>query len=678
MASFRRILLLRLLLLSVPIILLGVSTTYFVTYRKARSGLLETARQNLTESAVRRGKEIDDSIAALKSNLVVASHHPVLRNRDGQKYSEFLERLSQQLPTQIECLQLIDAITQESLADTCDREIAESLVRITWPQQQKSLLPSPSTVKIQPIFPENASDAGKICKKREVVSNANQLKLLAGVPIYNEAEELNAILVARSVILEPNTVEPGSLTGSTAILARDGTILAHPCWEKVGLKIGEDLKGDSGRLQGALKKAQAGEQNFIHLFSFEQKGVELLAGYAGIPNPISENDEDIWVVLSMTPLNNALAALEEIQQVLLSLLSGLTFVFIAGTILAILYVSREIATPLEELIESIHKYDPLQSQDPIPDDFKVYEFRQLARAFNGAFEEVRSAYKLMDRTLKNAIKTATDLKEAKKKIKEALEEKTLANNRLKTILMLIYDGFGNDLNGLINTLQLLQEDLDDGEFEIGEAKEDIELSLQLTQSLYKNWRKISTMISSRNNNLSFSVEIQEVNLNNILYNISDKYETIIENKGLDFSFQGVTNEEIIIYADPKKLQEILTTLIDNAIYYTNNGNIMLEIHPENVDLFTQQMEKNDDSSDEDLYSVEQKICITIQDTGCGMSPGLIENLNNPWYTRMTKGLSLVIARILMEIMGGTIIFSSDGQDRGTTVRLFLPIVENDV
>ncbi|MEN9567824.1 MAG: hypothetical protein RLZZ69_3020 [Cyanobacteriota bacterium] len=64
-SSFRRILLSRILLVSVPVLLIGV----YVTYRKARSAFLETAKQNLTESAVRKGEIVEQSIKALQSNL---------------------------------------------------------------------------------------------------------------------------------------------------------------------------------------------------------------------------------------------------------------------------------------------------------------------------------------------------------------------------------------------------------------------------------------------------------------------------------------------------------------------------------------------------------------------------------------------------------------------------------
>ena len=75
-SSFRRILLSRILLVSVPILLIGV----YVTYRKARSAFLESARQNLTESAVRKGEIVKQSIDALRNNLANASDAAISRS----------------------------------------------------------------------------------------------------------------------------------------------------------------------------------------------------------------------------------------------------------------------------------------------------------------------------------------------------------------------------------------------------------------------------------------------------------------------------------------------------------------------------------------------------------------------------------------------------------------------
>ncbi|MEA5472038.1 ATP-binding protein [Spirulina sp. 06S082] len=695
--SFRRILLSRLLMLSVPTILLGVSTTYFVTYRKARSGLLETARQNLTESAVRRGKEINDTVDALKANMVTASNTTVLRNGDRQQYRQFLTQLSKQLPTQIECVQLIDTATKENLESTCTRENLVDFSTIFPSQQAENGLLPLHQVDVQILLPSISDtknpNTTNNCQEREININDNPLRLTISVPIYNTNQQLNSLLVVRSLIIEPTIIEPGSLSGSTAIINQEGKILVHPCSERVGGNIELESDEDAGRLQAIIKKVQDGEKNFIHLFSFEKKGSELLAGYAGIPSPLSDERGQTWVVLTMTPLQDALAALGDIQRVLLNLLSSLTLVLILGTIAIILYVSREMARPLEALRNHVINQDPLQSQDPIPHNFTVHEFNQLARAFNDTIDHIRDSYSLVNRTLENAMRTATDLKAAEARLQESLESEKLANerlerateklqkslkaerlagDRLREVLRLISDQFGNPLNGVIGNLDLLRIDLEDGLVEAGEENEELELAYKSAIKLYERLNKISKMFSIADNN--FFADIQSVHLNKILQNISEEYYPKIQEKGLDFDFQIGEYEDIIIFADPDKLKEVIASLIDNAMYHTHTGQISLKTHVESVEESSIQeiSSSNNNAKGNSFYVTGQRACIIIQDTGSGMSPEEIESHNNPQNKRTTTGLSIVTARILMEIMDGHIFLSSEGKGMGTSVQFCLP------
>ncbi|MGK7927582.1 MAG: ATP-binding protein [Spirulina sp.] len=685
--SFRRILLSHLLPLSIPIILLGVGAAYFVTYRKTRSGLLETARQNLTESAVRRGTEIINSVDALKSNLVLASNTTILRNGEKQKYPDFLEQLSQKLPTRIECLQLIDATTKESLANTCEGEVLGKIEQTSWPQQQENILLPLSRVEIRPVLPENVSDK-ETCQK-QTPSTANQLKLLVSVPVYNPDRRLNSILVARSVILEPSVVEPRSLAGSTAIINEAGTILAHPCLERVGRNIEQESGGDNKRLDSILRKARAGEQNFAHLFAFEEKDIELLAGYAGIPNPIPEERERVWLVVTMTPLEDALAALNETQQFLWIWLPSITLALFLGTIAVIFYVSRKIAKPLERLIKVIGEIDPLTPQKPLPSDFQVHEFNQVSLAFNGTIEHIRDSYELLNRTLEKAIKTTGEMRKAKDGLQRALESEQLArenlrkiqhrledslraeqlaNDRLYEVLLLVFDHVGNPLNGLISNLVFVQDYFD----EIGQNNQDLEEAYESAIRLDKNVKEISQLFSVNDNN--FFPDIQKVNLHDIVQKATEKYSAKIQEKGIELHLPEWSDRELMIFADFTELTGILEVLLDNAVRHTQKGSISIKIDIENVDRQTQTSQEQKDI----FYPTGQRACIIIQDTGCGMDRVELDRLNNPRKTRTTTGLSIVIARILLEMMDGIMVFESEGSGKGTIVRLCLPTAKNDV
>jgi len=133
--SFRRILLSRILLLSVPVLLIG----QYVTYRKARSSLLETARQNLTESAIRKGNRIEERSNSLKTQLRLASETAALESGSVPRMQSFLDNFREQLPDTVTCLQVTDLDTQTAIAQTCDEQIFNPPPATWWGESQTSL-----------------------------------------------------------------------------------------------------------------------------------------------------------------------------------------------------------------------------------------------------------------------------------------------------------------------------------------------------------------------------------------------------------------------------------------------------------------------------------------------------------------------------------------------------------
>src|SRR4028118_1000360 len=148
-SSFRRILLSRILLLSVPVLLVGE----YVTYRKARSTLLETARQNLTESAVRKAETIEQWAKSLKSNLIGASESSMLQSVDPKDYQKFIAQLGQRLPAQVDCLQLTDLQTNQVIASTCGQQPIQSLPTNFWPLVQQQTLLGDKSVYVSLSLP---------------------------------------------------------------------------------------------------------------------------------------------------------------------------------------------------------------------------------------------------------------------------------------------------------------------------------------------------------------------------------------------------------------------------------------------------------------------------------------------------------------------------------------------
>jgi signal transduction histidine kinase len=120
----------------------------------------------------------------------------------------------------------------------------------------------------------------------------------------------------------------------------------------------------------------------------------------------------------------------------------------------------------------------------------------------------------------------------------------------------------------------------------------------------------------------------------------------------------------IVQADPLRLQQILTNLIDNALKFTEKGYIRVSCKTE--------------SANNKLYSR-----IEVEDTGIGMSKeqqsiiferfGKIEENRKKLYRG--AGLGLAICKNLIELMGGEIGLNSE-EGKGTTFFFTLPVFES--
>ncbi|CAD5921987.1 HepK [Planktothrix rubescens] len=357
-SSFRRILLSQILLLSLPVLLVGE----YVTYRKARSGLLETARLNLTESASKKAQTINEWIDFNKSGLTIATNNIVLQPEKPQQYSVLLSQLQQQFSPLVSCLQLTDLQTQKLIATTCGKKPIYSIPKNFW-SSQKQQNPEIYINYLVPSLDQKNSEW------------RNQITLVFNSPIYvnqNNKNQLKYALSLQSTLYLESKEPPKSLTGFTVIIDQGGTIISHPSLNKLGQNIQD--QADANRLKNLLSNALESKKNsFIHLFSFDQSGNELLAGYDSIPSPITSENDKQWVILAVVDLQQALSGLKDIKSLLISLVLSL----VIASIIAAVYVSRDLAIPLEKLRDYALRAKNLDSPGDVPDNLRITEFNQF-------------------------------------------------------------------------------------------------------------------------------------------------------------------------------------------------------------------------------------------------------------------------------------------------------------
>ncbi|MEO0541900.1 MAG: cache domain-containing protein, partial [Cyanobacteria bacterium P01_A01_bin.105] len=314
--SFRRLLLLRILLLTFPILLVGQA----VTLRKSRTSLLETARQNLTSSAIRKAEELEQDVLTVQSDLMLLSETQALQVGDGAQLQSALDRYTAMVPYDVNCLEVRGGGGMIATT-TCDEPLLPDGTDLPWSQT----LADPafylvSLTTSEPVSPPTVE--------------GSPIVLTVAAPVYGDDQQLRYTLTVRVRLFQLQDTNPRSLVGDTVVIDADNVFMVHPMPDLVGRSIDELPAAD--RLLSILTSIETGAENTLHLFNFMEYGDEWLAGYSGARIPITPNQAETWNVLAVTPLNQALHALKDIREVLILLTLGL----LAANVLLALYVAR--------------------------------------------------------------------------------------------------------------------------------------------------------------------------------------------------------------------------------------------------------------------------------------------------------------------------------------------------
>lgn len=196
------------------------------------------------------------------------------------------------------------------------------------------------------------------------------------------------------------------------------------------------------------------------------------------------------------------------------------------------------------------------------------------------------------------------------------------------------------LNAIVGFSQAIQE-----ETTIEAAKQDAKDIILASQNLLEIVNGILDISK---------IEANKMEISNTKYNIKTESENLyklikprIGEKPIEFVMNIAPDVPTTLYGDKGKVKEIMTNLLTNAVKYTEQGEINLEISCIN---------KNDNST----------IIISVEDTGRGIKPEKIDKLFTKFErldedrntTLEGTGLGLAITKRLVEMMNGKIIVQS--------------------
>jgi len=129
------------------------------------------------------------------------------------------------------------------------------------------------------------------------------------------------------------------------------------------------------------------------------------------------------------------------------------------------------------------------------------------------------------------------------------------------------------------------------------------------------------------------------------------------------------NWNILIEADRNRLYQVVSNLLNNAIKFTKEGTISV-----NVMMKKRRKEKENN---------HKEITISISDTGPGIDPEIFPRLFSKFATKSETGgtgLGLYISKSIIEAHGGKMWAhnnNNDGKKRGATFYFTLPLMTNN-
>ncbi|MDQ4120609.1 MAG: ATP-binding protein [Acidobacteriota bacterium] len=250
-------------------------------------------------------------------------------------------------------------------------------------------------------------------------------------------------------------------------------------------------------------------------------------------------------------------------------------------------------------------------------------------------------------------KAEQERQKALDELKTAMEENEIVNRMKDEFLSTISHELRTPLTSMLGWTKLIRSGKLD-EKSIAQGLETIERNTLVQSRLIEDLLDISRIINGK-----IKLEAFPVKVRSLVETAVESIKPTASIKHIAIEFRSEI-EDATVYADPRRIQQILWNLLSNAIKFT----------PRNGFVFV------------NLNATREAVEVSVTDNGIGISPEFLPHLFKHFRQQdasITRkhgglGLGLSIARHLVELHGGQVKAQSAGEGKGSVFTFTLPLM----
>lgn len=360
------------------------------------------------------------------------------------------------------------------------------------------------------------------------------------------------------------------------------------------------------------------QQQDMRLYE-DQQGLHLLL-------PMNSHGEEVGVLYLVDDLASLNAQLSAFYRVV----TVTAVIAFFASLIAMLWLVSMFMTPVNELLATIHQISEHRDYRGRAPSASMLEFRQLSDSFNQMISEIETRGQQLEQInseLEQRVQARTEALET------ALELANQANHAKAEFLAVMSHEVRTPLNGVIGFAELLKlHQLDD------EAKQTVSMLNESAVALMALLNQILDFSKLEADKVE--LEQQRIDLSSFMTSVVETNRGKAERKGLQLELEMQDCHGYVL-GDPLRLRQILNNLVDNAIKFTQRGEVKVTLMPYQSD-------------------GQNWLSFEVSDTGTGIKASKLRSIFSPFAqadSSITRqyggtGLGLAICAQLIKLMKG--------------------------